>query len=70
MLLAAVEDDVLEHHGDGGGDTRRPDEKASELHGHGGRAVQGLVRRLLDCVCWLSLTSKDPGASSIVRHIL
>jgi hypothetical protein len=70
VLLAAVEDDVLKHHRDGGGDEGRSDEKAGELHGHCGRAVDGHVRRLLDCICWILLTSKDPDASSVGRRSL
>jgi hypothetical protein len=70
VLLAAVEDDVLKYHRDGDGDERRSDEKAGELHGHCGRAVDGHVRRLLDCICWILLTSKDPDASSVGRRSL
>jgi hypothetical protein len=70
VLLAAVEDDVLKHHRDGGGDEGRSDEEAGELHGHCGRAVDGHVRRLLDCICWILLTSKDPDASSVGRRSL
>jgi len=48
MLLATVEDDMLEHDGDGGGDERRPNEETSELHGHSCRAFDECVSRPFD----------------------
>lgn len=68
VLLAAIEDDVLEHHRDRSGDERGPDEQTGQLHRHRGGADVVLSQHLPDTPECRPLTSKDLGASSDGRH--